>query len=100
VRTKLNAALAPNAPVAIVVIDKCAGGVTLCNVRTTTANLDGWTMCSMRGAQIHPSIGETLALDETRDVPPPVPSMSHRHLKACRSPEEPQVWIRHNQWFP
>ena len=68
-RTEPNAALAPNAPVAIVAIDKRAEVVTLRNVSTATVNLDGWTMCSIRGAQIHPGIGGTLAPGETRDFP-------------------------------
>jgi micrococcal nuclease len=68
-RTEPNAALAPNLPVAIVAIDKRAEVVTLRNVSTATVNLDGWTMCSMRGAQIHPGIGGTLAPGETRDFP-------------------------------
>jgi micrococcal nuclease len=68
-RTEPNAALAPNAPVAIVAIDKRAEVVTLRNVSVATVNLDGWTMCSMRGAQIHPGIGGTLAPGETRDFP-------------------------------
>jgi micrococcal nuclease len=68
-RTEPNAALAPNTPVAIVAIDKRAEVVTLRNVSTATVNLDGRTMCSMRGAQVHPGIGGTPAPDETRDVP-------------------------------
>jgi micrococcal nuclease len=68
-RTEPNAALAPNLPVAIVAIDKRAEVVTLRNVSAATVNLDGWTMCSMRGAQIHPGIGGTLAPGETRDFP-------------------------------
>ncbi len=68
-RTEPNAARAPNAPVAIVSIDKRAEEVTLRNVSDATVNLDGWTMCSMRGAQIHPGIGGALAPGETRVFP-------------------------------
>ncbi|MGQ9547393.1 MAG: thermonuclease family protein [Roseiflexus sp.] len=68
-RTEPNAALAPNKPVAIVAIDKRTEVVTLRNVSGATVNLDGWTMCSMRGTQIHTGIGGTLAPGETRDFP-------------------------------
>lgn len=68
-RTEPNAALAPNVPVAIVAIDKRAEVVTLRNVGRAMVNLDGWTMCSMRGAQIHSGIGGMLAPGETRDFP-------------------------------
>lgn len=68
-RTEPNAARAPNAPVAIVSIDKRAEVVTLRNVSNATVNLDGWTMCSMRGAQIHQGIGGALAPGETRSFP-------------------------------
>jgi Micrococcal nuclease (thermonuclease) homologs len=68
-RTEPNAALAPNAPIAIVSIDKRAETVTLRNVSRETVSLDGWTMCSMRGAQIHQGIGGALAPGETRAFP-------------------------------
>lgn len=68
-RTEPNAARAPNAPVAIVNIDKRAEEVTLRNVSTAPVNLDGWTMCSMRGAQVHQGIGGVLAPGETRSFP-------------------------------
>lgn len=68
-RTEPNAALAPNAPVAIVSIDKRAEVVTLRNVSNATVSLDGWTMCSMRGAQIHQGVGGALAPGEMRSFP-------------------------------
>lgn len=68
-RTEPNAARAPNAPIGIVSIDKRAEVVTLRNVSNETVSLDGWTMCSMRGAQIHGGIGGALAPGETRSFP-------------------------------
>ncbi|MDW8145149.1 MAG: thermonuclease family protein [Roseiflexaceae bacterium] len=68
-RTEPNATLAPNRPVAIVSIDKRAEIVTLRNISSEPVNLDGWTMCSMRGAQIHQGIGGVLAPGETRSFP-------------------------------
>ncbi|MDW8145421.1 MAG: thermonuclease family protein [Roseiflexaceae bacterium] len=65
-RTDRNAASAPNAPVAIVRIDKRAETVTLRNVSSEPINLDGWIMCSFKGSQIHQGIGGTLAPGETR----------------------------------
>lgn len=68
-RTEPNAALAPNAPITIVSIDKRAEVVTLRNVSSEPVSLDGWTMCSMRGAQVHHGIGGVLAPGETRSFP-------------------------------
>lgn len=68
-RTEPNAALAPNRPVAVVSIDKRAEVVTLRNVSSEPVSLDGWTLCSMRGAQIHQGIGGVLAPGETRSFP-------------------------------
>ncbi|MCS6938757.1 MAG: thermonuclease family protein [Roseiflexus sp.] len=68
-RTEPNAALAPNRPVAIVSIDKRAEVVTLRNVSSEPVSLDGWTLCSLRGAQIHQGIGGVLAPGETRSFP-------------------------------
>jgi len=61
-----NAARAPNAPVAIVGVDKRAETVTLKNVSDTTVNLNGWIMCSIKGSQIHRGIGGALEPGETR----------------------------------
>jgi micrococcal nuclease len=61
-----NAARAPNAPVAIVDVNKRAETVTLKNVSATTVNLDGWIMCSIKGSQIHQGIGGTLEPGKTR----------------------------------
>lgn len=65
-RTDPNAARAPNAPVAIVGVNKRAETVTLRNVGSEPINLDGWIMCSFKGSQIHQGIGGTLAPGETR----------------------------------
>ncbi|MCS6938179.1 MAG: thermonuclease family protein [Roseiflexaceae bacterium] len=65
-RTDPNAARAPNAPVAIVGVDKRAETVTLRNVGSEPINLDGWIMCSFKGSQIHQGIGGALAPGETR----------------------------------
>ncbi|WP_129677772.1 DNA/RNA non-specific endonuclease, partial [Candidatus Chloroploca sp. Khr17] len=65
-----NAAAAPHAPVRIRAIDKRAETVTLQNVSTATVTLDGWIMCSVRGAQRHP-IGGVLAPNESRVFPGP-----------------------------
>ncbi|HEX9373802.1 MAG TPA: lamin tail domain-containing protein, partial [Roseiflexaceae bacterium] len=61
-------ARAPNAPVAIVAVDKRAEVVTLKNVGDTPVDLGGWTLCSLRGAQTHP-IGGVLAPGETKAFP-------------------------------
>lgn len=65
-RTDPNAARAPNAPVAIVRVDKRAETVTLRNVGSEPINLDGWIMCSFKGSQIHQGVSGTLAPGETR----------------------------------
>jgi hypothetical protein len=53
-----NPGAAPNYPIAIVDINKQAETVTLQNVTTgDTIDLTGWTMCSIRGNQIHPISG-------------------------------------------
>jgi DNA/RNA endonuclease G (NUC1) len=65
-----NAAAAPNYPVRITAIDKDAETVTLLNVSPEAVTLDGWTMCSVRGAQRHP-IGGVLAPGEQRVFPGP-----------------------------
>lgn len=61
-----NSVSAPNAPVAIVNIDKRAEEVTLKNVSDAPINLDGWIMCSIRGNQTHTGIGGILGPGETR----------------------------------
>ncbi|MGQ9547392.1 MAG: thermonuclease family protein [Roseiflexus sp.] len=61
-----NASRAPNAPVAIVNIDKRGETVTLKNVGDTEINLDGWVMCSIKGSQIHQGVGGALKPGETR----------------------------------
>lgn len=51
-------AIAPNAPIRILAIDKIAETVTLRNVGEQALNLDGWVLCSIRGAQQHPIGGQ------------------------------------------
>jgi hypothetical protein len=36
---------------------------------TEPVNLDGWTMCRIRGSQVHRGIGGTLTSGETRTFP-------------------------------
>ncbi|HEY0607548.1 MAG TPA: hypothetical protein VGD58_31810 [Herpetosiphonaceae bacterium] len=60
---------APNFPVRIVTVNKVTEVVRLQNVSTAPVDLNGWRMCSFRGAQEHPGIGGTLAPNETRDFP-------------------------------
>jgi hypothetical protein len=57
---------APNEPVKIVGIDKGGEIVTLQNVSAAPVSLDGWKMCSAKGAQEHMGIGGTLAPGEQR----------------------------------
>ena len=59
---------APNAPIAIVALDKRAETVTLKNVGAEPIGLDGWRLCSLRGEQSHP-VGGTLAPGEQRVFP-------------------------------
>jgi micrococcal nuclease len=66
-RTDPNAARAPNAPVAIVGVNKRTETVTLRNVSNQPISLDGWTLCSFKGSQIHRGVSGTLAPGETRD---------------------------------
>jgi micrococcal nuclease len=61
-------ASAPNAPIAIVAIDKQAEVVRLKNVGDAPVELGGWAMCSLRGAEAHP-IGGVIAPGETRAFP-------------------------------
>jgi hypothetical protein len=60
---------APNFPVRIVTVDKRSETVRLQNVSSATVDLNGWRMCSFRGAQEHRGIGGTLAPGQTRDFP-------------------------------
>ncbi len=61
-----NPDAAPNFPIQIVGIDKRAEVVVLTNRSDQPINLDGWRMCSIRGAQLH-SIGGVLQGGETRN---------------------------------
>ncbi|NJL05017.1 MAG: lamin tail domain-containing protein [Chloroflexaceae bacterium] len=60
-----NPDAAPNFPIQIVGIDKKAEVVELTNRGDQPINLDGWRMCSLRGAQQHPISG-VLQAGETR----------------------------------
>ena len=53
-----NKDLAPNFPIAIGAIDKEAEVVELQNVSGVPIELEGWTMCSIRGNQTHEGIGD------------------------------------------
>ena len=48
--------LAPNEPIAIFAIDEVNETVTLESFSIETVNLDGWTMCSLTGDQVHTGI--------------------------------------------
>lgn len=48
---------APNFPVRIATVDKVEEIVTLHNVSNEQVDLTGWTMCSVRGNQVHTGIG-------------------------------------------
>jgi hypothetical protein len=69
-RSVADPASAPNFPVRIVTVAKSARPetVTLQNTSTAPVNLDGWIMCSIRGAQRHPIEG-VLAPGEQRVFP-------------------------------
>lgn len=64
-----DAASAPNSPISIVDIDKEAEVVTLRNVSQEAVDLNGWIMCSIRGAQIHMGIGGVLNAGEEGSFP-------------------------------
>ncbi|NJP04698.1 MAG: nuclease [Chloroflexaceae bacterium] len=61
-----NAASAPNTPVVIVTVDKAAETVTLQQRGDVPVDLNGWTMCSMRGSQIHSGLEGVLQPGETK----------------------------------
>ncbi|MBU6335431.1 MAG: thermonuclease family protein, partial [Chloroflexi bacterium] len=56
-----DAATAPNAPVAIVGLDKRGETVTIRNVGDSSVTLDGWWICSATGAQRHATLSGSLA---------------------------------------
>jgi hypothetical protein len=56
-RSVVDPASAPNVPIRITNIDKRAETVTLRNESAQAVTLDGWVMCSVRGAQQHPISG-------------------------------------------
>lgn len=62
-----NKANAANFPIRIVEVDKEDEVVRLRNVSEDSVNLDGWTMCSVAGRQVHTGIGGTLEAGETED---------------------------------
>ncbi len=59
---------APNAPVAIVAIDKLRETVTIRNVGARSITLDGWWICSIAGGQRHATLDGSLAPDEERVI--------------------------------
>lgn len=82
--------LAPEQPVRIVALDKLAERVRLQNVSDAPVNLDGWTLCSMRGGEVQAGVGGTLAPGATRDfVNPgePIWSNSNRDDAALYDPD-------------
>lgn len=52
---------ARDAPVIIVAVDKRAETVELRNATDASVDLSGWTLCSLRGGQVHPGIAGSLA---------------------------------------
>lgn len=58
--------VAPEQPVRIVGLDKVAEQVRLQNVSDAPVNLDGWTLCSLRGGEPQAGVGGTLAPGATR----------------------------------
>lgn len=66
-----NPGAAPNYPVRIVTVFKAGFPevVRLQNTSTSSVNMDGWRMCSIKGPQEHTGIGGMLGPGETRDYP-------------------------------
>jgi len=66
-----NPGAAPNYPVRIVTVFKAAVPevVRLENTSTSSVDLSGWRMCSIKGNQEHTGVGGVLGPDETRDYP-------------------------------
>ncbi len=66
-----NPGAAPNYPVRIVTVFKSAipEVVRLQNTSTSSVDLSGWHMCSIKGNQEHTGVGGTLGPGETRDYP-------------------------------
>jgi hypothetical protein len=59
---------APNTPIAIIAVDKRAETVTIQNVSGTTVDVSNWTICSVRGNQLHAVLSGPLAPGESRVV--------------------------------
>ena len=59
---------APNAPVAIIAIDKMRETVTILNIGVRPVDLAGWWICSIAGGQRHATLSGTLEPDEQRVV--------------------------------
>lgn len=68
-REEANAERAPNTPILIVMIDKAAETATLRNVSAEPFDLAEWTLCSIRGSQVHGPLEGTLAAGEERVFP-------------------------------
>jgi hypothetical protein len=60
---------APEYPIKITGINKQAETVTLRNLSGQTIDLTGWTMCSIRGNQLHDGISGTIGAGEQRTYP-------------------------------
>lgn len=60
---------APEYPIKIVGINKQAETVTLRNLSGQAIDLTDWTMCSIRGNQVHDGISGTLGAGEQRTYP-------------------------------
>lgn len=63
----VDADSAPNSPIQIIALDKDAELVRLRNISSETVDLNGWTLCSLRGGQTHAGIDGTLAPGAERD---------------------------------
>ncbi|MCA0351007.1 MAG: lamin tail domain-containing protein [Chloroflexi bacterium] len=60
--------VASNFPVRIVSVDKGAETVVIQNVSNAPVAIDGWKICSIRGNQLHTTLGGSLAAGETRTI--------------------------------
>ncbi len=60
--------VASNYPVKIVSVDKKAENVVIQNVSNAPVGLDGWRICSIRGNQLHATLGGSLAAGEMRTI--------------------------------
>jgi competence protein ComEC len=66
---RVDPASAPNGPIVIARVDKIAEVVTIKNTGAAAVDLSGWTICSLRGSQLHAVLSGTLAAGATLDIP-------------------------------